>query len=114
MVVEVMGVSMVPSLRPGQRVLARVTNDVEPGDVVVFRRPARVDAAGEMQGSTQGLRGGTAATHPDGRVMIKRVVRWDARGEGWWVEGDNSAASTDSRQFGSVPADLIIGRVTGR
>ncbi|CAA7394681.1 unnamed protein product [Spirodela intermedia] len=29
-----------------------------------------------------------------------------------WVEGDNSAASFDSRAFGSVPLGLVKGRVT--
>lgn len=35
-----------------------------------------------------------------GRPIIKRVARIDP--DGYWLEGDNAAASTDSRNFGAV------------
>ena len=31
-----------------------------------------------------------------------------------WVEGDNPWNSSDSRNYGAVPASLIVGRVLGR
>jgi mitochondrial inner membrane protease subunit 1 len=30
------------------------------------------------------------------------------------IVGDNASASTDSRHFGPVPADLVVGRVVYR
>ena len=44
--------------------------------------------------------------------FIKRVVRADAAGV--WVEGDNADASTDSRQWGSLLPEEIVGRVVLR
>ena len=52
----------------------------------------------------------------DGRLLVKRV----AQGPGGqilppnhiWVEGDNTAASCDSRQFGSISRQSIRGRAT--
>jgi nickel-type superoxide dismutase maturation protease len=46
------------------------------------------------------------------RTVVKRLVGWMPGGA--WLEGDNPAASTDSRVFGAVaPAD-IAGRVVLR
>lgn len=44
-----------------------------------------------------------------GIYFIKRVVRADPTG--LWVEGDNTDASTDSRQWGALPPQEIVGRV---
>ena len=44
--------------------------------------------------------------------LIKRLSRVD--GKGLWLLGDNPAESTDSRQLGAVPANLLIGEVVGR
>ena len=41
--------------------------------------------------------------------FIKRVVSADSTGV--WVEGDNVEASRDSRQWGALPPEAIIGRV---
>lgn len=43
------------------------------------------------------------------RLLVKRAIRLD--GSGWWVEGDNPTKSTDSRQFGPILTDEIVGRV---
>ena len=47
-----------------------------------------------------------------GLLLVKRVVRREAGG--WWVEGDNAAASDDSRLFGPVPDALVLARVLAR
>jgi nickel-type superoxide dismutase maturation protease len=47
---------------------------------------------------------------PDRPLSVKRVVRIEADGR-VWIEGDNPAASTDSRELGSVSADAVRGRV---
>ena len=41
--------------------------------------------------------------------FIKRVIRADSTGV--WVEGDNADASSDSRQWGALPPQEIVGRV---
>ena len=87
--VVVAGTSMQPTLQPGDFCLVRCTARLRPGDVVVVRRPDRRDL-----------------------LVVKRVR---SRGEtGWWVAGDNPAASDDSAVFGEVPDGCVIGRVVWR
>ena len=42
--------------------------------------------------------------------MVKRVQFVDENGR-FYVSGDNPAASSDSRTFGTISTDLILGRV---
>ena len=84
--VVVDGVSMVPALAPGDRLLVSWRARPKVGGVVVVRRGARLD--------------------------VKRAVR--RVDGGWWVEGDNEAASTDSRHYGVVPAEDVVGVVRVR
>jgi nickel-type superoxide dismutase maturation protease len=91
---RVTGASMVPLLNPGDEVLinprAYRRTPPQPGDIVAAQHPYRTD-----------LR------------LIKRVV--SVAENGYCVlEGDNAPASTDSRAFGPLPLDRIIGRVTSR
>jgi len=44
--------------------------------------------------------------------FIKRVVRTDS--SGIWVEGDNQEASTDSRSWGAITPNEIVGVVLTR
>ena len=87
--VAVAGDSMRPTLRPGDWLIVRRGARVRRGDIVVARRPDRTD-----------LR------------VIKRVTGRD--GDGWWLEGDNPAASHDSWVFGAVPEQLIEARAVAR
>ena len=80
------GLSMVPVLAPGDRVLVLRTDRVTVGDIVVFSDPDR-----------------------PGGVLVKRVVGIDRSSVR--VEGDNSGTSRDSRHFGPVPRSAVIGRV---
>lgn len=86
---EVEGSSMAPAFVAGERLLinraAYWFAEPRPGDVVVVRDP-RV---------------------PD-RLLLKRVTG-EADGA-WRVEGDSADESTDSRDFGAVPKQMIIGR----
>jgi nickel-type superoxide dismutase maturation protease len=88
---RVTGASMLPGLRAGDEVLLnpRATRP-RVGDIVVARDPRQ-----------------------PARKIIKRVTAVDNNG---WIElsGDNASASTDSRTFGLVSPDLIVGRVTSR
>ena len=77
--VEVAGNSMAPTLAHGDWLLCRAIRgiDVRPGHIVVAEQPDRL-----------------------GFLVVKRAIRrMDA---GWWLEGDNPAASDDSRTFGPV------------
>lgn len=87
---RVEGESMAPALAPGERVLvnraAYWLRSPRPGDLVVLRDPRRRE-----------------------RLLLKRIDRPAAGG--WLVVGDNSEASTDSRTFGPVRRELIVGKV---
>lgn len=87
--IVVEGDSMRPTLLPGDRCLVRWGAKVDVGDVVVAERPDR-----------------------PGLLVVKRVTARDAGG--WWLEGDNPAASHDSWVFGSVPTVAVRGRVVLR
>jgi nickel-type superoxide dismutase maturation protease len=50
------------------------------------------------------------AKHPNtGRLMVKRVSRVDSGR--FLLRGDNESASSDSRGFGPVTRDMVIGKV---
>lgn len=80
-VVLVEGRSMQPALQPGDCLLVLPGRRVRPGAVVVARFPARPDL-----------------------LVVKRAVRPLVGGR-WHVEGDNAAATDDSRRYG--PADVL-------
>ncbi|AXI79404.1 nickel-type superoxide dismutase maturation protease [Peterkaempfera bronchialis] len=85
-VVDVAGPSMLPTLRDGDRLLVRYGAPLRPGAVVVARHPLR-----------QNL------------LLVKRAV--ERRRDGWWLLSDNSFVEGDSRDFGAVPDELVLGRV---
>lgn len=47
------------------------------------------------------------------RVLLKRVNHIDLHGRAWLL-GDNVDESTDSRIFGGLSEDLVLGRVSWR
>lgn len=97
------GPSMVPTFLPGERVVVlRAPFLLRPpkrGDLIAFRHPLEPD-----------------------RPLIKRVIagpnetitvegrQYQLGPDEWFVLGDNPAASTDSRRFGPIQRELIIGR----
>ena len=88
---QVEGDSMLPSLQPKQRLLVKLRlqgdKSPTPGTIVVCRHPSEINM-----------------------VITKRVWRSN---DGWLeLRGDNPEASTDSRHFGQVPLDRLIGEVT--
>ncbi len=86
-VAVVHGISMLPSLRPGDRLLIRYGARPRPGHLVVVRLPNRP-------------------------VGVKRAFQ-RVHG-GWDVRSDNVAAGTDSRIFGPIPDDDVIAVVLSR
>ncbi|MDT5033800.1 MAG: hypothetical protein QOC94_3971 [Actinoplanes sp.] len=71
---------MAPALRDGDALLVRRGGRVRPGQIVVARFRARPEL-----------------------LVVKRAVR--AVDGGWWIAGDNSFGTDDSRAFGV--ADVI-------
>ncbi len=82
----VSGLSMIPTLAPGERLLVRNDGPIALGDIVVFERESQFD--------------------------VKRVLHIEA--EGIFVQGDNDLVSTDSRTYGLIPLDDVVGTVTFR
>ena len=79
---------------------------LEPGDRVLVRRLGRKPAP--SLGSV------VVTWHPQ-RSKLRLIKRLKSVEEtGLWLLGDNPAESTDSRQLGAVPANLMIGEVVGR
>ncbi|MFJ5531347.1 nickel-type superoxide dismutase maturation protease [Streptomyces sp. NPDC093261] len=83
---EVRGPSMVPTLHHGDQLLVQYGARVRPGDVIVLRHPFQQDL-----------------------LVVKRAV--ELREGGWWVLGDNPYAGGDSTDYGTVPEELVLGRV---
>lgn len=79
---------MLPTLRPGDRLLCLPVRRLRNGDIVAVRDPR------------------------DGRLLVKRVAAVD--GDDVTVVGDNPAASTDSRTFGAVRRGDVVGRAVWR
>lgn len=80
---RVQGESMLPTLKHGQIVVAFKHKKPKVNDIVIFEN--------------------------DGREKIKRVRSINKKT--FFVIGDNSVASTDSRSFGSLPIGTIRGVV---
>jgi signal peptidase I len=124
--------AMEPTLRADERVLA-LTRFVsyERGDVVVFRASTRAEArcgiAGEYVKRVIGLAGESVEIRSDGAVYVdgRRLDepyaeeqrepgverRFVVPAGSVLVLGDNRARSCDSRAFGPVAEDALLGRV---
>ena len=94
--VVVEGASMVPTLEPGDLLVATARGRLEPGRLVVVEHPSR-----------------------EGYELVKRLAPTPGRtppelvladGE-LWILGDNPGASTDSRSLGPVRRRAIRGVV---
>jgi len=85
---------MLPLLKPKEEVLIDLEindrNLPKIGEIVVAQHPIRQDLQ-----------------------LIKRITATTPEGH-YFLEGDNSTESTDSRVFGTVKLEQIIGRVTCR
>lgn len=79
---RVEGHSMEPTLRPNQRLLVKRGSKARPGDLIVFKKNAK--------------------------TCVKRIT--EQRGDQFMVCGDHPE-STDSRHYGGVHGEQILGRV---
>jgi signal peptidase I len=126
--------SMVPTLREDDRVLVNKLSyrlhDVNRGDIVVFEAPEGANSDIKdlvkrvigLPGDTISFRNGHVQVNgrrldepylPEGTVTEPKngVSSIDVPAGSIFVMGDNRGASTDSREFGPVDEDDIVGRV---
>ena len=87
--IRVQGSSMMPFLSDGDEVLIDGNAEIFSGDIV-------------------------CAAHPQKQKLIIKRVREIDKNENFFLIGDNPEHSTDSRNFGLIPRDKIIGRVVRR
>ncbi len=92
--------SMAPALLPGDWLLIDPTCSAWPrrGSIVVFREPG-----------TETLAIKRVAARPGDRVRISQGILRLADDEAWLL-GDNLGPSVDSRRYGPVPLDALVGR----
>ena len=125
--------SMEPTLDIGDRVLVNKLSyrlhDVHRGDIVVFERPKGVAGEPKIRDFIKrvvGLPNETIETRgdavyingrklpekylPRGTRTIPSIEKRTIHRDHYWVMGDNRTNSSDSRFFGEIEEDSIIGR----
>lgn len=96
------------------RTIAVSGNSMQPtyndGDWLILKRIVRVDAnrLRRLVGKVVVIE---RESYP-GALFIKRLKSVD--GNQLWVEGDNADGSTDSRQWGAIRPEEIVGRIVLR
>jgi nickel-type superoxide dismutase maturation protease len=86
--VRIEGDSMLPTFKNGDEVLVSMTKSFSVGDVAYARHPFKSSVK-----------------------IIKRIDKIEDDGSVFLV-GDNLADSSDSRTFGAIPKENIIGKIT--
>lgn len=100
---EIKGASMDPTFQSGHRVIvAKVLIEIERGDIIVFHAP---DSSKTLVKRVIGL--------PGDKYDMHGLVRTLKANE-YFVQGDNTHDSHDSRFFGPIKEDMIIGEVVYR
>jgi nickel-type superoxide dismutase maturation protease len=89
-IILVDGESMFPILTSGDKVIVAPASIVRIGDIVLAEHP--------IKGSVR---------------IIKRVSEITPEGR-YFLVGDSPLESSDSRSFGAVSANLILGRITSK
>ena len=122
-VVVVEGSSMLPTFRPGDRVLVRRTSlaRIRSGQVLVLRRPKTprdppMAPAGVRLDQQPWIIKRAAALPGEPCPVDVLPSGTGTHVPGGWlaVLGDNPASRADSREFGLVPVDSVLGTVVRR
>ena len=126
----VRGNSMAPGIQDGDRILVEpwsyVLDDIDYGDVIVMRYP--LDPTVDYIKRVVGLPGDevyvcNGMVWVNGRLLDEPYVEFSGiespmltvvREDSYFVMGDNRPRSSDSREFGLVPAEYVRGRVDVR
>jgi len=120
--------SMMPTIRPEERVLANRFiyhfQDVERGDIIVFRPPARLNSSVPFVKRVVGLPGDLIEVR-EGQVLVNGE-RFEVEGatvpdygyparrvpdDKLFVLGDNRNNSVDSHEWDFLPLNSVIGEV---
>lgn len=131
----VRGASMEPTFEDGEYLIVDQLSyrwrEPQRGEVIVFRYPNNpaqffIKRIAGLPGETVRIEAGRVviqnSRHPDGVVLDESSyvsegertggnVHVDLGPKEYFVLGDNRAASSDSRSWGSLPANDVIGRV---
>ncbi len=115
--------SMLPTLHVGDHIVVIRDSGPEPGDVVVFHAPDASDElmvkrivarAGDLVGSTNGRLtiGGHVLAEPylAEAAATGTIVPQIVPANCYFVLGDNRGNSFDSRQWGVLPRERLVGR----
>jgi signal peptidase I len=121
---EIPTASMQPTLQIGDRILVTryLSQPPQRGDVVVFRSPHGDDlmvkrivgVGGDFIDAHNGrlIIGGHTVAEPylPGGTTTSSVIPQIVPSDSYFVLGDNRLASLDSRAWGVVPRNLLVGR----
>ncbi len=124
---QVDGPSMTPTLLNGEYIMVNKAdyfiNGPQRGDVIVFKFPK--DTSKDFVKRVIGIPGDTVVTYTDGTVAVDGVTlnepyvndhintvatTWRLGPGQYFVMGDNRGDSYDSRDWGPVPSDDILGK----
>ncbi len=123
--IRVESISMVPTLHPGDFVIVNKLGyrlgEPAQGEIIVFRLPRDpsqryIKRVIGVPGDVVSIRGGNVfingqqLVEPYVSVTTSRGGNWEVPAGSYFVMGDNRNNSSDSRAWGYVPAENIIGK----
>jgi signal peptidase I len=128
---QVVGNAMAPTISDGDKIfVSKEIGEIKRGDIVAFYHPEnpaytlimrvialpdetiRIDASGQLYIDGHLLQELYVSAQSSHELDV--VTEQIAKTNEYWVMGDNRDHSSDSRDWGTVPMELIYGKVVGR